>query len=383
MTTKGTFNFKNFTVSVFENREGKWQYRINEDFAPCEHGYDGPYDALVGSANGVLLRIFEEEKKGLNVLMNADYSELELRVAAQFQKEGGWAYGADTSKEGDYTATGRFAVGIDGALKAQYDPHTELAAKMFGIPEDQVTQEQRRTAKSVNFSKNYGGIRPEEPALTNQSVFDQVWEHFVVLEHPRAVEYQGAMAKCRYRTEDGKKCVVGIFIRDEEYDPSMEDKSLQAYGHDFLPERLHPVAPLLVALQEVHDQSPRYYSVCVDEEALRKVAGKWGLRVPPRYAKGARVKITTIGVEVLIRACYTEYADAGTGEYRYQGCSDDGKLWDLEESGIELVPGGYPPVQGKPPCKRCGGDDCGCDHCPVCGEDGCEEHEETRRDHGM
>jgi DNA polymerase I len=68
------------------------------------------------------------------ILMSADYSQIELRIVA--------AVAGDTNM-------------ID-AFKANKDIHTATAAKVYGLPEEEVTKEQRRNAKAVNFGIIYG-----------------------------------------------------------------------------------------------------------------------------------------------------------------------------------------------------------------------------------
>jgi DNA polymerase-1 len=68
------------------------------------------------------------------VLMSADYSQIELRVVAAIS--------------GDENMCAAFKSGID--------IHTATAAKVFGVPENEVTKEQRYKAKSVNFGIIYG-----------------------------------------------------------------------------------------------------------------------------------------------------------------------------------------------------------------------------------
>lgn len=47
---------------------------------------------------------------------------------------------------------------------------------------------------------------------------------------------------CRYRTEDGKKCAIGVHIPDGVYTPSME-------GTPFTPENFPPHKPIRTALE--------------------------------------------------------------------------------------------------------------------------------------
>ena len=69
-----------------------------------------------------------------HVLLDADYSQIELRVLAHFS-------GCPELIE---------------AYRAGKDIHRETAAKIYGVPEDLVTPEMRRTAKTVNFGIIYG-----------------------------------------------------------------------------------------------------------------------------------------------------------------------------------------------------------------------------------
>lgn len=68
------------------------------------------------------------------VLVDADYSQIELRVLAHIA--------------GDETMRQAFCTGED--------IHTATAAQVFGVPADQVTPLQRRHAKAVNFGIVYG-----------------------------------------------------------------------------------------------------------------------------------------------------------------------------------------------------------------------------------
>ncbi len=68
------------------------------------------------------------------VLLDADYSQIELRVLAHIS--------------GDETLTDAFEHGKD--------IHTITAAQVFGISEDEVTSQQRSSAKAVNFGIVYG-----------------------------------------------------------------------------------------------------------------------------------------------------------------------------------------------------------------------------------
>lgn len=69
-----------------------------------------------------------------HILVSADYSQIELRIVAAIS--------------GDENMT--------EAFRNNKDIHTATAAKVYGIPEEEVTKDMRRKAKSVNFGIVYG-----------------------------------------------------------------------------------------------------------------------------------------------------------------------------------------------------------------------------------
>jgi DNA polymerase-1 len=75
-------------------------------------------------------RLFEEEC----ILFGADYSQVELRIMAHFSQD----------------------AALVEAFKQGLDIHAATAAEVFGVPLDEVTLDQRSTAKVVNFGIMYG-----------------------------------------------------------------------------------------------------------------------------------------------------------------------------------------------------------------------------------
>ena len=69
-----------------------------------------------------------------HVLMAADYSQIELRIIAALSKD----------------------EGMVSAFQNDEDIHAATAAKVFGVPLEEVTREQRSNAKTVNFGIIYG-----------------------------------------------------------------------------------------------------------------------------------------------------------------------------------------------------------------------------------
>ena len=68
------------------------------------------------------------------LLIGADYSQVELRVMAHVSQD----------------------AGLIGAFERGEDVHATTAAAVYGVPLDEVTYEQRRIAKAVNFGLIYG-----------------------------------------------------------------------------------------------------------------------------------------------------------------------------------------------------------------------------------
>ncbi|CAN5526674.1 hypothetical protein BH10PSE16_BH10PSE16_37380 [soil metagenome] len=69
-----------------------------------------------------------------SVIASADYSQIELRIMAHIS--------------GDETLLNAFTAGLD--------VHRATASEVFGVPLDQVSSEQRRYAKVINFGLIYG-----------------------------------------------------------------------------------------------------------------------------------------------------------------------------------------------------------------------------------
>lgn len=69
-----------------------------------------------------------------NVLISVDYSQIELRVLAHISED----------------------KNLIRAFQDDRDIHAATASEIFGVPEDQVTDDLRRTAKAVNFGIAYG-----------------------------------------------------------------------------------------------------------------------------------------------------------------------------------------------------------------------------------
>jgi DNA polymerase-1 len=69
-----------------------------------------------------------------NVLLSVDYSQIELRIVAHMAQD----------------------AGMLAAFRAGQDIHATTAAAIYNIPLEQVTKDQRRHAKAINFGLIYG-----------------------------------------------------------------------------------------------------------------------------------------------------------------------------------------------------------------------------------
>ena len=87
----------------------------------------------IKTAEGRRIREAFVPEKG-NVLISADYSQIELRIMAHLSKD----------------------KNLTHAFNNNLDVHSATAAEVFGVSLDEVTQDQRRSAKAINFGLMYG-----------------------------------------------------------------------------------------------------------------------------------------------------------------------------------------------------------------------------------
>jgi DNA polymerase-1 len=107
-----------------------------------------------------LRRIFIPREKD-NILISADYSQIELRLLAYFS--------------GDET--------LVWAFNNEQDIHAITASQVFNVPPEKVTPEMRRSAKAVNFGIIYGisnfglanqlGIAPSRARVYIEKYFEK------------------------------------------------------------------------------------------------------------------------------------------------------------------------------------------------------------------
>lgn len=123
------------------------------------------------------------------ILFAADYSQIELRLIAEISKDEGM---------------------MEAFLNDQ-DFHSATAAKIFEVPIEDVTPDQRRTAKTVNFSITYGagatnlsrqlGIKRTEAT----QIIDQYFKQFPGLSRYMSDVVEGAKETGYVKTLMGRK----------------------------------------------------------------------------------------------------------------------------------------------------------------------------------
>lgn len=123
-----------------------------------------------------------------NLLLSADYSQVELRILAHLSND----------------------EGLISAFRNNLDIHTRTASELFGLPVDKVSAEMRRVAKTVNFGVIYG-ISPfglsETLSISRDEAKKYIEQYF--LRHPGVKDYIG---KCIGEAKD-KGYVITLFGR--------------------------------------------------------------------------------------------------------------------------------------------------------------------------
>ncbi|MGH3658371.1 MAG: DNA polymerase, partial [Micromonosporaceae bacterium] len=99
--------------------------------------------------------------EGYDCLLTADYSQIEMRIMAHLSED----------------------AGIVEAFQSGFDFHAATAANVFGVAPEQVTPEQRRRIKAMNYGLAYGlsayglsnqlGISPDEARVLMEEYFTQ------------------------------------------------------------------------------------------------------------------------------------------------------------------------------------------------------------------
>ncbi len=133
-------------------------------------------------------------------LVTADYSQIELRILAHFSRD----------------------PSLVEAFRENRDVHSSVASGIFGVSESEVTKDQRRLAKTVNFGVIYGlsafglasrlGISQKEAATFIDSYFDRYAGVAAFIDQTREVAQKTGRVETilgRRRAIEGIKNVTG------------------------------------------------------------------------------------------------------------------------------------------------------------------------------
>lgn len=140
----------------------------------------------IRSELGLEIRKAFVAEKG-KVLVSADYSQIELRLAAHMAKDESFIR----------------------AFKEDVDVHRRTAAEVWEVAEDKVTKDQRAAAKAINFSILYGvGARSlgRATGLSFNEAKQFIERYFEV--HPAITEFMDAM-KLKARTDGYVETLFG------------------------------------------------------------------------------------------------------------------------------------------------------------------------------
>lgn len=142
----------------------------------------------VRTPEGRAIRTLFEPGEGYDLLLSADYSQIELRVLAHMS--------------GDENFIKAFLHGDD--------IHAQTASEVFGVPLAEVTPELRRSAKAVNFGIVYGisdfGLA-RDLGTTRKEAGDYIARYFA--RYPKIKSFMDAMVKDAHE----KGCVKTMFER--------------------------------------------------------------------------------------------------------------------------------------------------------------------------
>lgn len=103
---------------------------------------------------------------------------------------------------------------------------------------------------------------------TPQTAFNKIWRHFVRDKKPRGATND----RCRYLTDKGHRCAVGIFIPKGRYRREMEGYSIGKLGLFNKETRW-----FMAAAMEAHDSATRRF---LSAKRLRRLASDFNLTVP-------------------------------------------------------------------------------------------------------
>jgi hypothetical protein len=114
----------------------------------------------------------------------------------------------------------------------------------------------------------------------NQQAFDIATAHLYEMKR-RSTDPTGKM--CLYRNEEGERCPIGAMIKEDDYDPVIDEAFVFGEITFLIANNMITVDPainvmLLLELQKVHDDERNWYlDGFIGIGALRSVARKYNI----------------------------------------------------------------------------------------------------------
>jgi hypothetical protein len=124
--------------------------------------------------------------------------------------------------------------------------------------------------------------------MTRQEIFNRAYKHALSMKAlAKDVVFGGGQHptySSKYRAKNGEKCLMGSFIPDEKYDPSIEGKAVDILFFDMeglgLNDLSENISGFLLDLQRCHDRASSIDGMHGMMERLKHFAGDRGLTIP-------------------------------------------------------------------------------------------------------
>lgn len=112
-----------------------------------------------------------------------------------------------------------------------------------------------------------------QKTIPNQTVFDIVAVGLLKQGGP-SVDIVRNIKVCKYRTENKRRCAIGLLIEDNEYNPTFEGKGISFFIYNnvsqYLYNKRYDLA-FLANLQECHDNCREYEDVTFMKEFIKNM----------------------------------------------------------------------------------------------------------------
>ncbi len=119
----------------------------------------------------------------------------------------------------------------------------------------------------------------EQGTATQQEIFDEVWQWFVVKKNKKSAADGGCLYRKNRRRDCKTRCGAGLLISDNRYTARMEERSFDLICEEYLPE-YEPHMAFIRALQGCHDETSDTEFHKEVKHNLFLAAGHYRLTIP-------------------------------------------------------------------------------------------------------